>query len=159
MPLEPDQQFHLDVAQGFVQLRMFLDADAALEDIDPFCRHLPELLAVRLQICEALKKWELMQVVAKMLVEYEPENFKWWISWAHSARGGESVEAARLILVNAVKQNLNHAAIHYNLARYERELGNIDGAKNCLKRCFDLDPGWRIKALEDQDLDGLWQSL
>jgi tetratricopeptide (TPR) repeat protein len=159
MPLEPDQQLHLTVAQGFVELRMFLDADAAMDDIDPFCMRLPEVLAVRLQIYEALKRWEPMQVVAKMLVEYEPENVEWWISWACATRGAESVEAARLILVNAVKQDLNDAAIHYDLARYECKLGNLEGAKDRLKRCFGLDPDCRLKALGDQDLEALWLSL
>jgi hypothetical protein len=38
------------VTQGFVSLGMFLEANAALDDIDPACRHLPEVLAVRLKI-------------------------------------------------------------------------------------------------------------
>ena len=47
MPLSPDEQLHLRVAEVFMELGMYLDADAALDDIDPMCRHLPEVLAVR----------------------------------------------------------------------------------------------------------------
>ena len=68
MPLEPDQQLALTVAQGYVGLGMYLDADAALDDIDPRCRHLPEVFAARVEIYRALEKWELMQAVAKTLV-------------------------------------------------------------------------------------------
>jgi len=68
MPLEPDQQLALTVAQGYVGLGMYLDADAALDDIDPPCRHLPEVFAARVEIYRALEKWELMQAVAKTLV-------------------------------------------------------------------------------------------
>ena len=46
MPLSPDEHIHLTAAEGFIQLGMYPDADAALDDIDPFCRHLPEVLAV-----------------------------------------------------------------------------------------------------------------
>ena len=60
--LSPEKQLHLTVAQGFMELSMFLEADTALDDIDPFCRHLPEMLAVR--VYQALEPWELMQVVA-----------------------------------------------------------------------------------------------
>ena len=46
-------------------MEMFLDANAELEKIDPEVRHVPEVLAVRVQIYRALKKWELMQIVGK----------------------------------------------------------------------------------------------
>jgi len=47
MPLSPDEHPHLTVAEGFLELGMFVEANDALDDIDPFCRHLPEVLAVR----------------------------------------------------------------------------------------------------------------
>ena len=47
MPLSnPDQQ-HLRAAHGFIELGMFEEASAELEEIDPFCRHLPEVLRAR----------------------------------------------------------------------------------------------------------------
>jgi len=50
LPLEPSEQKHLTAAEGFLALGMYDDANAALEAIDPFCRRLPEVLAVRLGI-------------------------------------------------------------------------------------------------------------
>ena len=46
MSLSPDEQIHLTAAEGFIGLGMYLDADAALDDIDPLCRHLLEVLAI-----------------------------------------------------------------------------------------------------------------
>ncbi len=43
---------------------------------------------------------------------------------------------------------------HYNLACYERQSGNHEAARERLKRAFDLEPRYRIKALEDEDLEG-----
>ena len=34
-------------------------SEYGLEEIDPFCRHLPEVLLARLAIHHGLKKWEL----------------------------------------------------------------------------------------------------
>ena len=45
MPLSPDEHIHLTAAEGFLSLGTYLDADAALGDIDPYCRHPPEVLA------------------------------------------------------------------------------------------------------------------
>jgi len=103
MPLEPDEQLRLDAAEGFIYLGMCLEADAALAHIAPFCRHFAEVLAVRVHIYRALEKWELMQVVATKLTEYEPQDVQWWVAWADASRKADSVEAARLILVNGLE--------------------------------------------------------
>jgi hypothetical protein len=40
--------------------------------MDAEVRHVPEVLEVRVEIYRALKKWELMQTVAKKLTEADP---------------------------------------------------------------------------------------
>lgn len=56
MPLEQPDQQHLRSAHGYVELGMFEEANAELEEIDPFCRALPEVLATRIGIYQRLKK-------------------------------------------------------------------------------------------------------
>ena len=55
---------------------MFQDANDQLEKIDPFNRAAPEVLAVRLSVYRGLKKWELMQQIAKRLKQFEPDNVR-----------------------------------------------------------------------------------
>jgi hypothetical protein len=83
MPLSPKDIQHLGAAQGYCDLGMFLDADVELERMDPEVRHLPEVLEARVEIYRGLKKWELMQTVAKKLSIYDPAKAKWWIFWAY----------------------------------------------------------------------------
>ena len=64
MPLVDDVLKHLTAAQGYVEMGMFMDANAELEEIDAEVRHEPEVLEVRVQIYRALDKCELMQTVA-----------------------------------------------------------------------------------------------
>src|SRR5687767_6462607 len=134
MPLEPEDQRHVTAAHGYVELAMPLDADAELDRVDADVRHLPEVLAVRIQIYSALKKWELMQTVAKRLALYDPDDPQWTVSWAYAARRTDSIEAARLILVNAAERLPNVAIFHYNLGCYECQIGDLEGAKRRLKR-------------------------
>jgi hypothetical protein len=47
MPLEPEEQLHLEVAEGFFGLGMYLGADAAVDDIDRLSRPFPEALSPR----------------------------------------------------------------------------------------------------------------
>ena len=140
MPFEPTDQQHLTRAQGYVELGMFLDANEELENMDAEVRHLPEVLAVRVDIYSALKQWELMQVVAKRLAKYDPNNSQWWISWAYATRRVENVESAKIILLEAVKQHSKEPIIHYNLACYECQLGDIDRTKEYLEIAFELAP-------------------
>ena len=73
MPLEGPDRLHLRAAGGYVGLGMFEEANAELEEIDPFCRHLPEVRMARLAIYYDLTKWDLLAVVAKRLAEWHPD--------------------------------------------------------------------------------------
>ncbi len=159
MPLEREDQQHLQAAQGYTALGMYADATAELEQIDAFCRCLPEVLAVRVAIYQASKKWELLQTVAKQLLANDPSNPQWPISLAYATRRAQSLQAAKLILLEAATKHPQEALISYNLGCYECQLGDLHAAKEHLKRAFALRAEYREMALEDSDLEPLWKSL
>jgi len=159
MPLEPPDQQYWQAAVGYVELGMFAEADSELDKIDPFCRALPEILAVRLAIYRGLEKWELMQQIAKRLTQFQPDDNQWTISLAYASRRVDSIRAAKEILLNAESKFPKDAAIKYNLACYFCQTGDIKTAKNYLKQAFEIDLSWRMAALEDEDLKVLWESL
>ena len=67
MPLErPDHQYWR-AAGRYVELGMFQEANDQLENIDPFNRAAPEVLAVRIAIYHGLKRWQLLREGAKRL--------------------------------------------------------------------------------------------
>src|SRR4051794_30252474 len=136
MPLEPDDLRHLTAAQGYCELRMYLEADGELDEIDPEVRHVPEVLQVRVAIYGGLARWDLMQTVAKRLALYDPQNVQWTIDWAYATRRADSIEAARLILVNALESIPSAGVIHYNLACYACQLGKLEEARRRLREAF-----------------------
>ena len=154
----PDKQF-FEAACGYAQLGMYLEANDQLENIDPFNRAAPKVLGVRLAIYRGLKKWELMQQVAKRLKEFQPDNVQWTISLAYATRRAFSIDVAMEILIDAEAKFPREAAIPYNLACYYCQLGEIEKAKRYLKKAFEIDLNWRMAALEDEDLRPLWDSL
>lgn len=121
MPLEQPDQHHLRSAHGYVELGMFEEANAELEEIDPFCRALPEVLSTRVGIYQGLKKWDLMAVVAKKLVEGNPGEPGHFIDIAYATRRAESIDAAHAILKRAEGLHPNDATIQFNLACYEAQ--------------------------------------
>jgi hypothetical protein len=47
VPLEVLDEQHRRAAIGYVELGMYLEADAELDKIDPLCRAAPEVLQIR----------------------------------------------------------------------------------------------------------------
>jgi tetratricopeptide (TPR) repeat protein len=159
MPLEPPDKEFFNAAVGYTQLGMFLEANEQLENIDPFNRVAPEVLALRVDIYRGLKKWNLMREISERLYESDPTNIQWVVSYAYATRRMQSVNAARNILINALPKFPREAIIYYNLACYECQSNRIDSAKQYLKQAFRVDPNCRLQALEDEDLKPLWDDL
>jgi tetratricopeptide (TPR) repeat protein len=159
MPLETIDQKHLRAAEGFVSLGMYLDADSELDNIDPLCRATPEVLAVRLEIYSGLKKWELMQVVAEKLANYDPANVQWAIALAYATRRADSIQKAREILSNALRSHPDEPTIRYNLACYECQLGNLAIATEHLTQATKANAKFKLMALDDPDLEPLWTEI
>lgn len=159
MTLMPEDQPHLRIAEGYLELGMFADAEAELEKIAPDFRGLPEILILRLGLFQETKRWAAMQSVARKLAELDPTDSQWAIAWAYATRRAESIELARLILMDALDRNPLEALIHYNLACYDCVLQNLESAQEFLARAFKLEPRMRQMALTDPDLEPLRPSL
>ena len=80
-------------------------------------------------------------------------------SWAYATRRADCIEAARRILISAAEQQEGEALFHFNLACYECQLGNLAGAKERLSRAFALNLRYRSLALDDSDLEPLWETM
>lgn len=74
------------------------------------------------------------------------------VSLVFATRRAESIEAAKRILLEAVEQHPDCALMHYNLACYECQLGELEVAIARLEHALKLDPGMRLMALDDEDL-------
>jgi tetratricopeptide (TPR) repeat protein len=156
MALESPDQLRLCAAYGYIELEMFEEANAELEETDPFCRHLPEVLVARLAIYHGLKKWELLAVIAKKLADWNPKEPGFFIELAYATRRAESIQAAHAILTRAADLHPTDPTIQFNLACYEAQMGNLDRAKAHLKRATEIDAKFRLTALDDPDLEPLW---
>ena len=84
---------------------------------------------------------------------------QWPISLAYATRRAQSIEAAKSILLEAVERLPDEPMLHYNLACYECQLGDVEVAKARLAHAFGLEPKCRFMALDDADLAPLWDSL
>jgi hypothetical protein len=70
---------------------LFEEANAELEEIDPFYRRLPETLLSRLAIYHGLEKWEPLAVVAKKLADRNPKEPGYFVELAYATKRAESI--------------------------------------------------------------------
>src|SRR3954447_9755140 len=98
MALEGVEASHLRAAHVYIELGLLEEANSELEEINPFCRHLPEVLIARAAIYHGLKKWELLAVVAQKLTEWNPQEPGFLLELAYATRRAESIAAAHAIL-------------------------------------------------------------
>ena len=77
---------------------MFEEANSELEEIDPFCRHLPETLLARLAIYHGLKKMGSACGSRKEAGGMESERAGLFVELAYATRRAESIHEAHAIL-------------------------------------------------------------
>ncbi len=135
---------------------MLNDAALVLEEIAPEDKIRNEVLGARVDIYMAAKKWDMAAAVASHLVKVEPQNATWWISLAYALRRTESVEKAEAILLRAQAIHPKVAMIAFNLACYASVAGRMEEAKERLQNAIELDKDIRGLALDDEDLNPLW---
>ena len=154
--MKPDWQRHVFASSGYLELGMFDDAALALEEIAPEDKTRREVLSARIDIYLATEKWDMAAAVANHLVKVEPENSGWWIKLANAKRRCDGIESAEAILLRARELHHDNAVIEFNLACYASVGCRFEEAKERLKRAVELDKQFQNLAIDDEDLQPLW---
>mgnify|MGYP000846674460 FL=1 len=149
----------IQAAVGYLELGMLFEANEEIESLAPKLKTSSPVLCVRLEIYRSAKKWSLMEVVARELWKRHPDDSAYWINLAWATRRSESIEAAQIILLEALEKFPNDAMTNYNLGCYACQLGDMDNAKRFVGDAIKLDSKYKLMALDDDDLEPLWDSL
>lgn len=146
-------------AEGYMELGMLDDAWECLGKISPEKRDSPPVLALRALLNHHAQSWAELTQVAAQLVELLPDQAQWWLEWAYATRRSHSLQAAQEILLRALERHPNEPLIHFNLACYACQLGDLPAARRLLAQAFRLDKSLRSLASSDPDLQPLWAEL
>ncbi len=144
---------------GYLQLGMFEEANNEIESLPPEARTDIGVLAIRALIYQGTGSWQLMREVSGFLTYKWPEDSRHWIWLAYATRRCRSITEAFVILDKAVKQHPAEPMIHFNLACYAAQTGDLGMARERLSQAMTLDPGAKLLALDDPDLMPLWDEL
>jgi Tfp pilus assembly protein PilF len=150
---------NLQAAVGYLELGMLVEANEEIENLAPYLKTSSAVLGVRLEIYRAAEKWSLMEVVARELLNRHQDEPVYWNDLAWAVRRADSIKAAQDILLEAVERFPGDAMTNYNLGCYSCQLGDIDQAKERVRRAIELDAKFKMMALDDPDLEPLWMEI
>ena len=149
----------LKASIGYLELGMLEEAAGELESLQPEIKNITAVLCVRLEIYRVARNWSLMEVVARELWKRHQDEAVYWNDLAWVVRRKDSIEAAQIILLEALEKFPNDAMTTYNLGCYACLLGDMDNAKKFVGDAIKLDSKYKLMALDDEDLMTLWDSL
>ena len=161
--VEPPDSHFLAAAVGWMELGNRPEAKLELQRISAPGQTHPDVLEVALMIQAEDNDWPESLVTARRLIDAAPERSMGWLQQAYALRrvAGGGLEAAREALLPAVERFPKVANIPYNLSCYACQMGNLDEARDWLRRAFKVGRKERLKlmALADKDLKPLWDEI
>lgn len=162
-PLEPSDVHRLRAAEGWLELGNVDEAKVELESASPELREHPAMLEMRWQICAKESRWDAAKELAQVIVAQMPDDADGWLHLSYATRRatGGSVQAAWDVLFPVSKKFVSVPLIFYNLACYACQLGQIETARELLRKAFVAGDVARYKlmALRDSDLEPLWKEI
>ena len=156
----PDEvRWRIRRADGFLDLGMSDAAEAELARV-PAAHHAGvPYRRMRLRLAEAAEQWAEAVALAEALCAALPEECGIWIELAYAKRRHAGIPEARSVLQEAHSRFPRIGVIPFNLACYACQEGNLAEARTYLAQAFAIEPRYREVALEDEDLESMWDEI
>ncbi len=161
--LEPSDTHRLRAAEGWLGLGLPAEAAAELDALSPSCQRHPDVLEVRWILHAHSQRWDAALAAARELVLATPDRASGWLHRAYALRraAGGGLTQAQAALQPAAERFPKEPTIPFNLACDACQLGQLDEARNWMKRAMKVGGRDVIRqmALADEDLKPLWSEL
>lgn len=151
-PPFPDRH-HVNAAEGWLDLGMPDEAERELDQILPVGAVHPMVLDVRWRIHGARREWEEAEQVAARMVWLAPDFPGGWIHRSFALHELRRTVEARAHLLKAAVLFPAHPIVAYNLACYACAAGDLDDARDWLRRAAELKGKDEIRAMAADDPD------
>lgn len=160
MEFSHEDRMALQRAEGWLELRLPLEAVEELEEIQPAMRAHPDVLKLRYSVYSAAKKRDMALEIANCLHRQLPDDPYGGVHAAVALyRLGPTQEAKERSLSLAPRFPKDWS-VPYNLACYCAQLGEIEEAQEWFKAAMALDENTvKRMGIDDPDLEPLWQGM
>ncbi len=146
-----DTPHWLQPALGYLELRMFEEAWAALDELPETRRNSRETLGVRISCrLDERRLEDALELCAEMRRRF-PDEHAGYIQGAFCLHEMERTTEAQDWLQSGPPSLQAEATYFYNLGCYDLALGNEESACAWLSRAFEMEPAYYDDALKDPD--------
>ena len=138
-----------------------MDQDAwdELESMPPRDRARVEVVLTRLLIMQKTGRWDTGAEIARGAIRAYPDRPDLYLIGAYAIRRSEDVQSALDFLEIGHGCMGEEATYWFNIGCYHCQLGDLGEAKRCVKKAVSLDKSFQMMALDDEDLEPLWEEL
>jgi tetratricopeptide (TPR) repeat protein len=138
---------------------MFDESILELEEIEGEDRWHPSVVEARYKTYRDAKEWELAMTMARVLAEGMPDRFDWLLNYADAHHQLGDTEKAIECLKDAEGRFCEEAEYLFRQGKYHAILGNVEEAKNLVRRVFKLNGSFKADFLDDPAFDSVWESF
>lgn len=155
-PVSNEWQKPLLAADGFLCLGMPAHALKELESIDDSAQHCSPVLRARIRVLLHLRRWDQANALSAAGNSLYPEENEFTVQRAFALHRMKKGNDAVKVLLSAPEWIRRTGILHYNLACYEAQLGDLSTARQCIKAAIELNSSFKKNARADPDLARLW---
>ncbi|HEX4084142.1 MAG TPA: hypothetical protein VHY22_04465 [Chthoniobacteraceae bacterium] len=143
-------------ADGYLYLGMPAEALEELDSIDPAAQESSPVLRARVRVLLHLKRWIEANALSEAGNSLYPEENEFTVQRAFALHQMKRGNAAVQVLLNAPEWLRRTGILHYNLACYEAQLGDLTTARQCIQAAIQINSSFKKNARTDPDLIRLW---
>jgi tetratricopeptide (TPR) repeat protein len=143
-------------ADGYLYLGLPAQALSELESIDDSAQHTSAVLRARIRVLLHLKRWTEANSLSTAGNSLYPEENEFTVQRAFALHQLKKGNDAVQVLLSAPEWIRKTGILHYNLACYEAQLGDLTTARQCIKAAIEINSSFKKNARTDPDLARLW---
>lgn len=146
----------LQAADGYLFLGM---PDEALDELGAVPREDSKqamVLLARTRVLLHLKRWREAEKLAAHGADAHPDHEEFTVQRAFALHQLKQGDEAMNVILQAPEWIRQTGIIHYNLACYEAQLGDLTTARQCIKVACQMNKAMKKNAAIDPDLRALW---
>jgi tetratricopeptide (TPR) repeat protein len=154
--LGSDVQKALQAADGYLYLGMPEEACAEVESLSAAEQTSSPVMRAQVRILLHLRKWRKAEELSEFGTAIYPLENEFLVQRAFALQQQKRANDAVEVLLAAPDWIRRTGILHYNLACYEAQLGDLRIARRCMNTAFEINAAFKKNARHDPDLQRLW---
>src|SRR5437870_5137053 len=136
-------QRSLAAADGYLYLGMAEHALEELDAIEPADQDHSPVLRSRIRVLLHLKRWAGAERLSQKGVELYPDENEFTVQRAFALHQMKKGSEAMRVILTAPEWIRRTGILHYNLACYEAQLGDLSTARQCIRAAIEINSSFK----------------